>query len=92
MSTFVRYYKKDSGRNAGIIVAYGNWPSRILKHRGWKKQITMRVTTKIEDDWLNECLRLQAIRYDSLDDLIADETNIVEPNVLDYIKLALADA
>lgn len=92
MAMFVRYYRVESGRNAGIIVAFGNWPTRILKHRGWKNQITMRVTTAEEDEWLSDCMRLQAIHYKSAHDLIDDELHILEGNVLEYIKIACLNA
>ena len=88
MAMYVRYYRVKSGRNAGIIVAFGEWPARILKHRGWKNQITMRVTTPEEDDWLSDCMRLQAIHYKSAHDLLEDEQNIIKGMVLEYVKIA----
>lgn len=92
MTMYVRYYRVEAGRNAGIIVVFGEWPARILKHRGWKNQITMRVTTPEEDSWLSGCMRFQAIHYKSAHDLIDDEQHIIEANVLEYIKIACLNA
>jgi hypothetical protein len=88
----VRYYRIPAGRNAGFAVVFGDWPERVLRHRGWTDErcVTRRVATEEETDWLANCNRYQAIRYRTLDDLLQDETDIVDPAQLARIALALS--
>lgn len=94
MVQLVRYYHILSGRNAGFVVAFGNWPERVLMHRGWtpKRCVCERVATEAEHEWLASCMRFQAIRYDSLEGLVEDESRIVDSEVLKRITAALESA
>lgn len=90
----VRYYRLTSGRNAGIAVVFGEWPERVLKHRGLtlKRQVCQRVATEEEHTWLAGCNRHQAIFYKELEGLLEDEARIVEPAVLRRIETSLRQA
>jgi len=88
----VRYYRLESGRNAGgIAVVFGEWPERVLRHRGYtsKRQVCQRVTTGEEDQWLAVCMRHQAILYRDVDGLLEDEARIVEPAVFARLESVL---
>ncbi|BBN90561.1 MULTISPECIES: hypothetical protein [Rhodocyclales] len=91
MIQMVRYYRISAGRNAGIVVAFGDWPERILKHRGWTPErcVCYRVATEKEHEWLASCLRFQAFLYPTVEGLLADEAQIIEPDVLSRIAAAL---
>ncbi len=73
----VKFFTKNEGRNAGLILVYGEWPARILKHRGWKSVIYERAMTQDEFDYVRSCLRYVAIRYETVDDLLADEIEVL---------------
>jgi hypothetical protein len=92
MTTLVRYYKIESGKNKGFIIAFGCWPIRILKHRGWKTPLALRASTTEEDAWLADCLRLQAIHYKSANDLLCDEQEFLEQSTFQRIEKILHEA
>lgn len=95
MIQMVRYYRMPKGsvveRHIGIAVVFGNWPARVLKHRGWTKDrlVCERVATEKEHEWLASCLRFQAFHYPSVEGLLIDEAQIIEPDVLERIAVAL---
>lgn len=91
MIQMVRYYRIPSGRNAGIAVAFGEWPERVLKHRGWTPErcVYRRVATEKEHEWLAACMRFQAFHYPTVDGLLADEAQIIDPAMLNSIAAAL---
>ncbi|MDK9702430.1 MAG: hypothetical protein OEL20_04770 [Sulfuritalea sp.] len=91
MTQMVRYYRIPSGRNAGFAVVFGEWPGRVLAHRGWTPQrcVTERVATQEEHDWLAGCMRHQAYRYPTLAGLLEDEAGILDPAQLARIACAL---
>jgi hypothetical protein len=91
MTVLVRYYKIESGKNKGFIVAFGCWPERILKHRGWKTPLALRASTTEEDAWLSDCNRLQAIHYGSVDDLLHDEKGFLELPTFQRIETILQE-
>lgn len=88
----VNYYHLKDGKNAGIVMTFGQWPERVLKHRGWTKQrlVTTRVATQEEHEWLANCMRHQAYRYDSVTALIEDERNFVDENVITRLANAFS--
>lgn len=95
MLQMVRYYRLPPGRqvqrNTGIAVVFGEWPGRVLKHRGWtaERQVCQRAATEEEHAWLATCNRYQAIRYADIEGLLEDEAKIIEPAVLARIEAAL---
>lgn len=91
MVQMVNYYRIQSGRNAGIAVVFGRWPERVMKHRGWtpERHVTMRVATQAEHDWLANCMRHQAYRYQDVAELLEDEKQILDADVLARIARAL---
>ncbi len=91
MVQMVRYYRMPSGPNAGIAVVFGEWPDRVLKHRGWTpgRCIAQRVATQDEHDWLATCMRFQALRYPTAEGLLEDEAKILDPQQLARITRAL---
>ncbi len=95
MAQLVSYYRIKSGANAGFVVAFGPWPARILKHRGWtpEKRFYQRVATPEEHEWLANCMRFQAYRYDSVDGLLQDECQALQewPSTFERLKSRLAD-
>lgn len=90
MAQLVNYYRIQSGPNAGIVVAFGSWPERVLKHRGWttEKRFYQRVATPEEHEWLAGCMRFQAYRYESADGLLEDEGLALKewPSILESLK------
>lgn len=91
MIQMVRYYRIPSGRNAGIVVAFGDWPERVLKHRGWTPErcVYRRVATAAEHAWLAACLRFQAFRYETIEGLLSDEAQVVDQEMLKSISHSL---
>lgn len=91
MPHMVRYFRIAAGRNAGIAVVFGDWPQRVLTHRGWTAQRyrCQRLATAEEETWLAGCMRHQAFRYPTLDGLLEDEAQILEPAQLARISRAL---
>lgn len=91
MIQMVRYYHIPSGRNAGIAVVFGNWPDRVLKHRGWTSErcVCRRVATQTEHEWLEGCMRFQAYRYSTAEELLIDEAQIIDPAQLARVAEAL---
>lgn len=91
MVQMVSYYSIPSGLNAGFAVVFGDWPVRVLKHRGWTSErwVCTRVATAEEHEWLSKCNRYQAFRYESLDGLLEDEANFVDEAQLSRISHAL---
>lgn len=94
MAQLVSYYQIKSGANAGFVVAFGSWPARVLKHRGWtpEKRFYQRVATPEEHDWLANCMRFQAYRYDSVDGLLQDECQALQewPTIFKLLKSRLS--
>lgn len=90
----VTYYRVSAGRNAGIAVVFGDWPERVLTHRGWtnSRYICQRQATAEEQDWLAGCNRFQAMRYKTLEGLLEDEARIIDAPQLTRIARALAVA
>lgn len=80
----VSYYRIPAGRNAGVVVVFGAWPERILRHRGWTndKRIYQRGATPAEHDWLRNCMRYQAFRYESVDGLLEDEKQVLKSGLI----------
>ena len=91
MIQMVNYYRIQSGRNAGIVVVFGRWPERVLKHRGWTpgRHVASRVATQDEHDWLASCMRHQAYHYQDVAGLLEDEKLILDADVLARIASAL---
>lgn len=91
MIQMVRYYRMTTGKNTGIAVVFGEWPDRVLKHRGWTPDrcVCERVATESEHEWLAGCMRHQAYRYPTVDGLLADEAQILPTDVLSRISSAL---
>lgn len=91
MGQTVSYYRIPAGRNAGFAVVFGDWPERVLKHRGWisSRFLCQRSATAEEQAWLAGCNRYQAIRYRTLEGLIEDETRIVDRLQLERLVGAL---
>ena len=88
----VKFFHVKSGKNAGIILVYGKWLSRILKHRGWKVKIYERSMTQDEYDYVKSCMRYVATRYKSLSDLLEDERMIIDCNAFEIEKAILESA
>lgn len=76
----VNYYHLKEGRNAGVVVAFGSWPERVLKHRGWtrERRIHLRVATEREHEMIRESMRYQAWLYRTRSELLEDETENLE--------------
>ena len=93
MAQFVNYYQISSGSNAGIVVAFGAWPERVLRHRSWTKDklVYQRVATPEEHEWLANCMRFQAYRYDSIEGLLEDEGLALKewPSIFEALKARL---
>lgn len=93
MAQLVNYYQIQSGVNTGFVVAFGSWPARILKHRGWtvEKRFYQRVATPEEHEWLANCMRFQAFRYESVNGLLEDEKLALEiwPDIFESLKTQL---
>lgn len=94
MVEMVRYYRIPTGRNAGIAVVFGEWPERVLQHRGWTpaRCVTERVATQEEHDWLAGCMRHQALRYPTLKGLLDDEARILDRAQLARLACSLTIA
>lgn len=90
MVQLVKYFHIPDGRNAGIAVAFGTWPTRILKHRGWSNDrlVYERVATPEEHEWLANCMRFQALHYGTVDGLVEDEGNALAqwPHIFASLK------
>lgn len=88
----VTYYdlRQRSGRNARIVVQFGAWPHRVLRARGWTRPAAVRCATDGESEWIEQSMRHLAMAYDSLDDLMADERQILPPKIADRIEADLA--
>lgn len=71
----VNYYHLKEGRNVGVVVAFGSWPERVLKHRGWTRgrRIHLRVATEREHEMIRESMRYQAWLYRTRSALLEDE-------------------
>lgn len=71
----VNYYHLKEGRNVGVVVAFGSWPERVLKHRGWtrERRIHLRVATEREHEIIRESMRYQAWLYRTRSALLEDE-------------------
>ena len=67
----VRYYKTKGG----IALVYGEWPTRSLRAKGYRRCITRRNATEYEVRELSGAPRLYAVRYIPLDleGLVADD-------------------
>lgn len=98
MIPWVRYYYMQPGtvmdRNSGIAVVFGSWPKGALKSRGWTPDhmVCQRLATEEEQEWLEECMRHQAYLYPDLDGLLVDEAKVLEPPVMERIRIALKEA
>ena len=91
----VYYYRVPRGRNAGIHVVFDQWPERVLQHRGYTtpRLLAVRPTTYDEDQWLNDCLRLQAFRYDDAGALVEEERRSGAPaTFIERLQAAIARA
>lgn len=88
----VTYYRVSAGRNVGIAVVFGDWPERVLTHRGWtnSRYVCERQATAEEQEWLAGCNRFQAMRYKTLEGLLEDEARIIDAPQLARIARALA--
>lgn len=75
----VRYYRIPAGRNEGWIAVFGEWPERVLRHRGWtpERQVHERYATEEEHQWISRCRRFQAIHYATTTDLLADAEQVL---------------
>jgi len=73
----IRFYRVDKGRNQGIVLVFGAFPLRILKHRGWSNLIYTRVMVQAEIDLVTQCRRLVSYRYETIDALLIDELNVL---------------
>jgi hypothetical protein len=85
----VKFFHVESERNSGIILVFGAWPARILKHRGWKNEIYRRVMTDDEIEHVSNCYRYVAIKYKNLADLLADEVNYVSKAQFEVCRFVL---
>jgi hypothetical protein len=88
-SVMARYFHVESGKNAGIAVVFGDWPARIIKHRGWKKQIYARVMTQAEIDHVESCYRYVAIHYKSVAGLLEDEKEVLSKDEFETLKASV---
>jgi len=61
----IKFYRVDKGRNKGIVLVFGAFPARILKHRGWKNPIYQRAMVKAEIEMVQQCRRLVSYRYEN---------------------------
>ena len=90
----IQYYElKGEGRNAGIHVVMGNWPARVLEHRGLThdRQVWSRDATAEETEEISASTRCLVQRYDDAESLLEDERRILaaHPTELHYVELAL---
>jgi len=91
----VRYFHLPKGsvveRHAGITVVFGNWPVRVMKHRGWRPErlIHVRRTTQAEAEWLATCRRFQSIFYRTAEGLLDDEKDLLEGDELARLTRSL---
>lgn len=84
----VRYYRTDrSSRNGVIAVVFGDWPVRVLTHRGWtnERQIYSRIATTSEAADIVSATRYMSSRYKTVDLLLEDERRILDD--VEYGKL-----
>lgn len=90
----VYYYRMDGGKNASFAVVFGEWPHRSLTHRGWTSERLRctRVATRDEIEWLSNCNRFQAMRYETLEALLDDESGFCDPNQLARLRVNLEPA
>lgn len=82
----VTYYAVVEGRNKGIIVAYGNWPIRSVRHRRWGLPITSRRMVEDEIEYEKTCCRYHFYRYKTIESLLVDEQKIVQEDVYKKLK------
>jgi hypothetical protein len=73
----IKFYRVDKGRNKGIVLVFGAFPLRILKHRGWHNVIYTRVMVQSEIEFIQQCRRLVSYRYEDLSTLLIDELNVL---------------
>jgi hypothetical protein len=73
----IRFFRVGKGRNAGIILVFGAFTLRILKHRGWKNLIYTRLMVQSEIEFVQQCRRLVSYRYEDLASLLIDELNVL---------------
>lgn len=88
----VRYFAMNtSPRNTGIAVVFGEWPERVLRHRGYTeaRRAWTRLATAEENAWLASCHRFQALWYVDVEKLLEDEREIVAPDVFDKLAPVL---
>lgn len=73
----INFFNIEQGKNKGIVLTFGAFPLRILKHRGWSKDklIYQRVMVQAEIEMVQQCRRLVSYRYDDLPALLIDELN-----------------
>lgn len=95
MVQLVRYFSLPTGkvvdRHAGIVVVFGPWPERVLKHRGYteERRVYTRVATVQEHEWLADCMRLQAFSYPSREALLEDEKRLLDQSSYQSLERAL---
>lgn len=91
----VRYFHLPPGgvveRHVGITVVFGDWPVRVMKHRGWRdeRQIHYRRATPAETEWLKTCRRFQSIFYRSAEQLLEDESALLDADELERLTRSL---
>lgn len=86
----VTYYIVNEGRNKGIIVAYGNWPERSIRHFGWGRELASRYMTDDEIAYEKTCTRYHFDRYETIEALLADEKKIVSQDIYDMLYQSFA--
>lgn len=94
MAYRVRYYRMPHVRKPGYVVVFGEWPIRVMKHRGWTRErcVHTRGATQSEAEWLSSCRRHQAIRYSNAEILLRDEADILDKTQLQSLTHALTRA
>ena len=82
----VTYYAVKEGRNKGIIVAYGDWPLRSVRHNGWGLPITSRLMVEDEIEYEKTYCRYHFDKYGTVASLLADEQKIVPEDIYNKLK------
>lgn len=74
------FFINNGSRNDGIILVLGCFPDRVLKHRGWTKEklIYVRELTESEKAFVARATRYQAFRYESVDDFLSEEREVLD--------------
>lgn len=66
-------FATPTSSKSNFVIAYGAWPDRVLKHRGWNKVVYERPATEIEIMEQSYDFRMISYRYETWAEVSHDE-------------------